>query len=112
MANEKKKVERQLDVDTNRLYGTLSEAIAYLQEVQSANKDKPDLSLTENWTGYEYMDMIFTYSTLETDEEFEFRLQLEEYRRKEVEKAAAREKQRQLDLKELKRLQDKLGFHR
>lgn len=106
--NGKKIVEQYLTCDTDRLYGSLSEAIKYLQEVY---KEHPEATLYENWTGYEDMSMVFSFSRLETDEEYALRIEREEMVRKNREKEKAREEQRKKDLAELTRLKRKLGVY-
>ena len=60
-------VEREVDCDTNRLYGNILGAIAYLGEI----KEKyPEAQLDEKWTGYETMYMRFAWSEPQTDEEY------------------------------------------
>jgi hypothetical protein len=54
--------------DTDKLYGNLGTAIAYLQEVRAAHPNHT-LQLTEEWTGYEDMHMEFTLFRMETKEE-------------------------------------------
>lgn len=63
-------VTRRIDADTGRLYGTLDDAITYLQEVKEAHQNA---SLSENWTGYEDMEMVFEWEGIETDQEFDSR---------------------------------------
>ncbi len=60
-------VEREVDCDTNRLYGPLDGAIAYLQAVKA---EHPKAQLDEHWTGYEDMYMRFAWSEPQTDEEY------------------------------------------
>lgn len=73
MLNRSKKkisVTRRITADTNRLYGTLDDAIAYLQEVKATH---PNASLSEYWYGYEDMAMVFEWEDIETDQEFDRR---------------------------------------
>ena len=71
---KKKTVTQVIDCDTSRLYGSLDGAIAYLQEVK---QKYPKACLTEHWTGYEDMEMVFEYQREETDKEYGRRVQKE-----------------------------------
>lgn len=64
----KERVTVAVDCDTQRLYGPLPDAAKYLLEV-AAGYPGSDIHLTENWTGYEDMNMQFEYSREETDKE-------------------------------------------
>lgn len=103
------KVDRTIDVDTSRLFSDLDTAAAYLKEVKSKHPDK-QLTLDEQWCGYEQNGFVFTYFEEETDEEYNFRV--EQLRMVEANKAKeqARAKEREKDLKELRRLKGKLGI--
>ena len=101
-------VEEIIDCDTTRLYSSLPEAIAYLQEVY---KQYPEATLSENWTSYENMNMIFSFERPETDEEHQHRLRLEDEKKAREAKEAAI-KQKALEdryNKELKKLNEKFG---
>lgn len=104
--NKKLIVEEVLNCDTARLYGSLSNAIDYLKEIQVKY---PDASLHEHWTGYEDMTMSFLHTRPETDKEMEIRIQREEYDRKIQQQEDQRKKQRQEDFKKLEALKRKLG---
>jgi hypothetical protein len=67
----RKNAEREVDCDTDKLYGRLDVAIQYLKDIQA---QYPDAELEEKWTGYETMYMRFVYITPETDEEYQRRL--------------------------------------
>lgn len=86
-------VEVEVDCDTKRLYGTIDEAIKYLQEVKEAHKGI-DIQLDECWTGYEDMHMRFVYSRPETDKEYADR-------RKQEQAEARRKAQRDKEEREL-----------
>lgn len=104
---ERRNVQRQFDVDTARLFGdSLKASAEYLLEVQAAHPDKA-LSLTEGWIGYEDNYFAFSYDELETDEEFEARIEQEKLRRERA--AAEAAQQRKKDEAELRRLKAKLG---
>jgi hypothetical protein len=75
--DQKKLVEAEIPLDTEKLYASLPEAIAYLQQIAAQHSDKPDLHIDEHWTGYEDMELRFAYNRLETDEEFKSRLEIE-----------------------------------
>ena len=87
-SNPKKILERVIPLDTERLYGPLPDAIKYLQEIRAEHMDKPDLSIDEHWPGYEDVELRFLYHSEETDEEYQARLQQEEYARKQAERDA------------------------
>ena len=77
-------VQREIDCDTGKLYGPLSEAITYLKAIQAKH---PEAALTEKWTGYETTEMVFQYPDLETPKEVEMRA-LEHERKLQREKEA------------------------
>ena len=84
--------------DTERLYGDLKTAAAYLMEVHAAH---PTARLDESWFGYDIMEMQFIYHRPETDEEMAQRHEAEaataRYRETERKRAEERaEKERQL----------------
>lgn len=81
------RIEERIDADTDRLYGPLDQAIAYLCEIKARH---PEAMLDEHWEGYEDMTMTFVWDRAETSEETEYRLA----REKEL---AARETQRAQD---------------
>lgn len=99
----KKLVTRELDVDTNRLFGdSLGDTVAYLNEVKAQHPDKL-LSLEEKWHGYEDNYFVFSYEELETDQEVADRMELkrreaEEARRREDEERSRREDERQFEI--------------
>ena len=73
-------LERERDVDMDKLYGPLDGAIAYLQEMRE--KPPEGATLGEKWTGYEDMYHRFEWESEETPEEFEWRLRSELHRHK------------------------------
>lgn len=94
----RKTIEMEIPCDTDRLYGDLKKAAAYLLEVHAAH---PTAQLDENWLGYETMELRFIYHRPETDEEMgerhEAEAATERYREQERQKKAEREeKERQL----------------
>lgn len=102
----RKMLEVELDLDTNKLYDDLPKAIAYLQQIASQHSDKPDLHIEEKWIGYEDMYLRFTYHRLETDEEYNSRMEIEEAearRHSEMLREAARKKKIQEEIERLKR---------
>jgi hypothetical protein len=107
--NERKLVEVEVDCETNRLYGSLDGAIAYLQEIKEQYKDT-NIVLDENWTGYEDMQMRFVYTRLENDEEYEARIAQEKRLAAAHEYMRKAEEHRKKDLEELNRLKSKLGL--
>jgi predicted dehydrogenase len=92
MKPEKKTIVEHLDCDISRLYGSLDEAIAYLQEVKQKH---PTVCLYENWTGYEDMEMVFEYIREETQEEYESRVEYEQERERIRILEAQKEEERQ-----------------
>ena len=94
--NKRGSICEYIACDTDRLYGSLPDAIRYLREIHAKH---PDATLHEKWTGYEDMQMAFSWERPETDEEMSSRLKAEalhrkledEKRRKDAEKAARRE---------------------
>lgn len=85
--DERLKVERQVDIDTKRIFDQpLPEIISYLSEVIAANPDK-EIFLSERWPGYEENEFLFVYEELEGDTEYEARMA--EVRRKDEERQKA-----------------------
>lgn len=104
---ERQMVERDFDCDTDRLYGSLDDAIAYLAEIK---QKYPDAKLDEHWVGYEDMTMRFVWYEEETDAEYTHRIESEKER---VRQNALKEKQREErsgDMAEYNRLRRKLGL--
>jgi hypothetical protein len=91
------------------LYGSLHDAITYLQEIKEQYKDT-NIYLDEHWTGYEDMCMRFVYTRLENDEEYDRRIAHEKAMKKIHEDQRREEEQRKKDMKELNRLKSKLGI--
>ena len=98
-------IERVVDCDTNRLYGSLDKAIEYLQEVKEKH---PTAELDEHWYGYEDMLMRFVYFSPETDEEYSHRLEVEAMVKKNIEKERVRREKVKALTKEKKKLERKL----
>ena len=96
---KRKKVLETLGCDTARLYGDLLEAAYYLIEVHAKH---PNATLEEHWTGYEDMEMRFSWSRPETDEEMRERAEHEaataRFEAAQREKAKAREERRKIYL--------------
>ena len=97
--------------DTERLYGPLPDAIAYLQEMHAKH---PEAKLHEEWSGYsgyEKMEMTFRYTRPETDEELRLRKVLEQAKAKAKYEAEERrrKKERAADFEKLEALKRKLG---
>jgi Skp family chaperone for outer membrane proteins len=82
-------IQSYIACDTDRLYGTLDQAIAYLNEVKAAHPNHT-LQLSEAWDGYEDMHMEFTAFIRETQPEANLRA--EEEIRQETERNELREK--------------------
>lgn len=95
-------------VDTERLYGPIPVAIKYMQEIQAEFGHHKDLTLLENWTGYEDMEMSFSFSRLETDEEFTSRLEQERKVREEQDRKRQVENLKKDKQKQIKALQKEL----
>ena len=108
-APERKTVEVEVDCDTERLYGPIEGAITYLLEMRQLHGHETGFGLQEKWTGYEDMHMAFTYSRIETDEEYDERLREEERERK-WEEERRREKQKAQDRKQFDSLRNRYGW--
>lgn len=106
---KRKIVEAEVDCDTNRLYGKIDDAIAYLIEVRDRHRGT-DIGLEEHWTGYEDMTMRFVYSREENDDEYAIRIQQEKWAREAEVERKAKEAARAKDLKEYQRLKQRLGI--
>ncbi len=100
-------VEMAFDADTERLYGDLTDMLAYVTEIRSRY---PNARLAEHWTGYETMEMVFVYSRQETDAEYEERMRSEEEMRESAERERAREKAHAAKVAEYQRLRRELGY--
>ena len=107
MNSKRKIVTRRLECNTERLYGTLDEAIKYLTEM--SEKLPKDATLEEHWTEYEDMDLAFSWTSPETYKEYHDRLALEKASQEQEILKTEREAERQRDFKELDRLKKKLG---
>lgn len=105
---KKVRVEVHVDCDTDRLYGSIGQAIKYLKEVQEQYKGY-DISLFEHWTGYEDMEMKFVYFRDETNEEMNRRIE-ERKRQQELEKEwAQKEEDRKKRLEQYEKLKREFG---
>lgn len=107
--NKKQMVEGVVDLDTSRLFDDLDRVISYLREVKAEHPDKV-LHLDEHWYGYEDNEHRFVYSRLETDEEFNQRIEIEEANAKRIAENIAREKIKNQKLKQLEQLKRELGI--
>lgn len=105
---QRRTITERIDTDTGRLYGPLPDAIAYLQEVQ-AKYPGTNISLEEHWTGYEDMDMTFSYTRPETDDEMAARLEKERRRNDEAACEAVRVADRQESRKQYEALKREFG---
>lgn len=113
MAIDRKRqtVTRYIRADCDLLYAnTLKETIDYLNSVIKQYPDK-NISLTENWLGYEDMEMSFIYDDIESDEEYESRIKHLEYLEKKAEEDKIKKIQREKDVAEYNRLRAKLGYY-
>lgn len=95
-SKNKLKTQDEIDCDTNRLYGTIDEAIDYLKEMKRLHG--ATISLDEKWYGYEDMSLMFVIPRDETDEEYKNRWDKirysDEYEKQKRESDAAKEKRR------------------
>ena len=98
-------IERVVDCDTDRLYGSLGKAIEYLQEVKEKH---PTAELEEHWYGYEDMLIRFVYFSPETDEEYSRRLEREAMVKRNIEKERVRREKVKALTDEKKKLERKL----
>lgn len=108
----RQKVHVRIDVDTKRLYGSLDDAIAYLKEIKREHGGKEEFGLEEHWTGYEDMEMVFSYWREETDAEMSERLGDERREKARIKEQKKREEERKRDMDEYERLRSKLGIYR
>lgn len=91
---DRKLITEEFEANTDRLYGPIDDAIVYLQEIRA---QYPTANLYEDWWGYGDMDMKFTYTRKENDDEYAARMA--ELRRKE--EAAERRRQLQREREQL-----------
>lgn len=103
---ERRKVEEVVDCNHDRLYGSLDEAIKYLQEVR---EKYPQAQLEEYWYGYEDMCLRFTYLRDETDKEFEQRKEMQRIYEENVKREKEREKLKKEKLKQIEALKKELA---
>lgn len=89
---DRRRIFVSIQCDTDRLYGTLDEAISYLKEIKS---QYPDAELTEGWTGYEDMNLEFQYLRPETDQELCQRQKREREQKQAEENLKNRERERE-----------------
>ena len=95
--------------DTSRLYGTLDDAISYLEELKEEYGSNCH-GLEENWIGYEDMTMSVVIEREESDWEYERRIANEERKREEVNRLTRFEAETRADRAEFERLRIKLGI--
>lgn len=100
-------VIREEDVDTQRLYGPLHEAIKYLQEIESQGLGK---SLEEVWQGYEDMTMSFSWESPEEDDEYDRRIEQEKYFSEAADKRNKSKKRKAEGLKKMAALKKQYGL--
>ncbi len=80
-SNEKKLVIRSIFLDETKLVGDFKTVIDYLTEIYNLYKDKEDLEINSYWDndGEVYIYEV-TYFELETDREYELRMNKEKIR--------------------------------
>jgi len=105
----RKMVNRSIPCDTERLYGDLRQAIAYLQEVHEKH---PSAKLNETWLSYEDMTMEFSWVEEESDEEYITRVRSHIAYERELELIRRRraDAERAKDEKRFNELRVKLGY--
>jgi hypothetical protein len=103
---KRKKIRVLIDCDTERLYGDLKAAAAYLLEIA---EEHPTATLHEEWSGYEDMGMVFQDYRDETDEELALRLKMEEERRRREDRDREVARQREQRLKQYQKLKREFG---
>lgn len=101
------RVTQVVECDTTRLYGPMSLAIAYLEEVYS---EYPDAQLDEHWYGYESMEMRFTFLRDETDAEYQARLDQIALVEKNRKRKAREDQTRKQKLTQYNKLKRELGL--
>lgn len=101
------KVNQIVGADLERLYGPLDKAIEYLKEMADEHKGT-DISLYENWTGYEDMEMSFSFTRSETDKEYNDRQAKEKKFLKDKADEEAKKKHNENVLAQIARLKEKL----
>ena len=106
---ERKTIEVVVGCDTSRLYGSMDEAISYLQEIK-AKYPHVNIALEEHWWDHEAMEMRFTYTRLESEQEFSERTQHEALMRQRAQDQHKEERKRQVKLKEYNKLKRELGI--
>lgn len=104
---QKQWVTVRVDANTERLYGSLDDAILYLSEVREQYRGFA-ISLDEHWTGYEDMEMTLVYQREETDQEFAHRLRAEEDVRLRAQEKQRKDAERAAILKQIEGLKAKL----
>lgn len=101
------KVEVVVDCDMEKLYGPIQGAIEYLQEIASQYPNT-DISLEEEWNGYEDMHMQFVYHREETESEQVERIaEWKRKRKQELDQQAKINNKNQIE-REIQRLRTKL----
>ncbi len=106
---EKIEVDGIVDLDTSRLFDDIDGAIEYLKEVKNQHPDKT-LYLDEHWYGYEDNEFRFIYRRLETNEEFNYRVERLKAEEKRIADNKAKEKARNEKLKQFQKLKRELGM--
>lgn len=106
---ERKQIIERIEVDKNRLYGSIDDAIKYLTEMRTQYLGT-DIGLEEHWTGYEDMDMVLCYTRDENDLEMSSRLATEAWEKKRAKEEERMRKDREKDLADYQRLKSRLGI--
>jgi hypothetical protein len=104
---ERRTVEVEVDCDTQRLYGSIDEAIAYMNEIRDQYRGT-NIGLDEKWTGYEDMHMRFAYTREENDAEYARRMEVLERDIARKAEERRKEEERKRIATEIKRLQSKM----
>ena len=100
-------VYREFDADSDKLYGPIELAIAYLQKIATTN---PGATLSERWDGYEDMHLVFKYTELETPEEVKARIDAHAQKVEREKEAAKKAIERAEKIAQLNKLKRELGF--
>lgn len=102
----KKTVSREIDIDTCNIFNEIDEVIKFLQDQKKKFPNKK-LFVKDTTYSYDTTTAAIIYDDLETDKEYNARLELEHYKRlreeeKERELTARKERGYQVELEALK----------
>lgn len=105
--DERLKLSREIDLDSDQLFGKIEDIIKNLQRIKGEHPDK-DLEIMEKWSGYEDNYFVLQYWSEETDDEYNYRLQSERDQSEELRELEEVKRNNQRVQAEINRLKNQL----